>query len=270
MGRSGRFWFGIAKLAIWTCGVLLFFRAVAYFIGGFFLEVWVPIAGVSTIFFIYFGDIVKRFRLPGDTEDKQSALPTSTASATDENARPATKDATTMPDKPNIYIDKVLNINHGTINQNTPGGTMNFAPVTYNQNFAAPQAPQAETEVAKDESAACRKEQTIPEHIREARREFRKKWSDLVRIAEILLARPREELGAKDLWAAIRPGELCDDRARAHVAVCVGALRDMLAAESNGWRIPKGRYSVEYPEGGAAPEVHVLADFLSHLRNIDK
>lgn len=270
MAKVGRFLFGVAKLAIWTAGVLLFFRAVAYFVGGDFIEIYVPIAGACTIFFVYFSDIVKRFRLPGDAEGKPSALPVSSDDTIGGNALLTTKDATTMPDKPNVYIDKVLNINHGTINQNTPGGTMNFAPVTYNQNFAAPVAPQDETETANDESAVRGKEQPIPAHIREAKREFKKKWSDLVQIAEILLARPREEIGAKDLWAAIRPGELCDDRARAYVAVCVGSLRDMLGAENNGWRIPKGRYSVEPLEDGSVPESRALADFLSHLRNIDK
>lgn len=154
MWRSGRFWFGIVKLAIWTAGVLLFFRTMAYFIGGFFVEIWVPVAGASAIFLIYFSDILKSFHLPGDAKGKQPALPTLPAGANSENAIAMIKDATTMPDKPHIYIDKVMNVNHGTINQNTPGGMMNLGPVTVHQNIGTPQSAPESAEGEPKESAA--------------------------------------------------------------------------------------------------------------------
>lgn len=156
---------------------------------------------------------------------------------------------------------------------NVQTGIIGSGNVTVHQHIAAPQSPQSETTPAINDATPPtirREERPIPAHIRETKREFRKKWNDLVQIAEILLARPREEFSAKDLWAAIRPDQICDDGARAHVSVCVGALRNMLDAENSGWRIPKGRYIVDSVVGEANQNSHVLPILLEHLKNIDK
>lgn len=136
MPRGGRFWFGVAKLAIWTISVLLFFRVLGLMVGGNFREYWVLIAAASTVFISFLVNLLKRFNLPGDPENKQ---PTPSADASMVNALTVMGDGTCMPDNPNVE-HKTLHINHGTSYHNTPGGMMNFGPVTVHQNFGDGQA----------------------------------------------------------------------------------------------------------------------------------
>ena len=143
MSRRDPLWFAALKLLLWVAGLLLFFRAMTHFfafLGGDLRDFWMLIAGASTVFIVFWGLLLWRWRLLGNAGNEQAVLPAIAAGMNDENAIAVIKETTTMPDKPHIYIDKVLTVNHGTINQNAPGGTMNLAPVTYNQTFETRQA----------------------------------------------------------------------------------------------------------------------------------
>ncbi len=137
MSRREPIWFSAVKLLLWAGGISLFFRFTMYlltYLEADLRDLWMPVAGASTAFIIAWGWLLLRWPLPGYLANGQSALPTLVADANGASAIAKTKEAITMPDKPHIYIDKMMNVNHGTINHNTPGGTMNFGSVTYNQN----------------------------------------------------------------------------------------------------------------------------------------
>lgn len=145
------------KMLLWAGGILLFFRAMTYliaFLGGDIRDFWPLLAGASTAFIVFWGLLLLRWRLPGRPESEQLVLPSLSATANGTNAMVMTEETPPMPNKSHIHIDKMLNINHGVVNHNSPGGTMNFGPVTYQQTFET-QQPQKEPTQEKQRDATA-------------------------------------------------------------------------------------------------------------------
>jgi hypothetical protein len=110
----------------------------------------------------------------------------------------------------------------------------------------------------------------VPDHLLEIRKECKKKWSDVVQVAEFILARPNRETSGKEMWKAFRLGETFDDAARCHISACVAIIRLALERERNGWEIPKNRYIVIPKTEGDSPRADELAVFLARLKNVDR
>jgi hypothetical protein len=107
----------------------------------------------------------------------------------------------------------------------------------------------------------------VPDHMLEIRKECRKKWGDVVQVAEFILARPNRETSGKEMWKALRPGETFDDAARGHISACAAIIRPALERERNGWQIPKNRYIAIPKTEGDSPSEDELAVFLARLKN---
>lgn len=135
MSKGGRFLFGVAKLAIWTAGVLLFFRAVAYFVGGDFVDIYAPVGGVCTVFIVYFSDLIKRFRLPGDEEGGQTASSILPAQLNEANVISLYGGSQAMAENPKVIIQSPGNvtINNNTTHNNVQGGIIGNGTVNVHQ-----------------------------------------------------------------------------------------------------------------------------------------
>ena len=135
MRKGRRLWFDILKLAIWTALVMLFFRFLGMVVGGNFREFWVLIAAAVTIFITFVVHLLKRFQLPGDTEDGQAASPTLSALPNGANAINLYGEGQVMAEKPKVIIQSPGNvtINNTTNHNNVQGGIIGSGTVNVHQ-----------------------------------------------------------------------------------------------------------------------------------------
>ena len=135
MPSGRRLWFGIFKLAIWTALVMLFFRLLGMIVGGNFREFWVLIAAAVTIFITFVVNLLKRFQLPGDTENGHTASPTLSALPNGANAINLYGEGQVMAEKPKVIIQSPGNvtINNTTNHNNVQGGIIGSGTVNVHQ-----------------------------------------------------------------------------------------------------------------------------------------
>lgn len=265
----------------WAVCMLLIVMLVDVLLKGHFEEYWLPVVLIIFGAAALMANVSRDFIKHGLQKVVSLFHPTRSDDTDKRNAAITAREPTAMSGNGKLVINNPasVTINQNTTHNNVQGGIIGNGTVHVHHHVegrpaetitpiresaeAYPAAEASPSPVSLSENEAV----AVSGHVREGRREFRKKWSDLVRIAEMLFARPNEEITAKELWAALRPGESCDDNARAYISTCVAAIRDMLAAEHTGWQIPKGRYIVRSVSENTTHDADGLANFLAQLKN---
>ena len=132
----------------WTVVVLLAAHAMRDVIGGRFKTDWLPITSMvlcAVTLAVFFFQWIYRLALKSMNHPVNQIAPIGSDGG---NSIELVKGGPLMPDNSNPE-NKVLHINHGaSYHLNTPGGMMNFGPVTVNQNFGT---QQTDTAPAQDE-----------------------------------------------------------------------------------------------------------------------
>lgn len=144
-------WLKLLKLGFLVGGGLLFFRFIlhlAAFLGSDIQNMWIPIAGASALFLVFFTNLVKQLRLPDRSKANQPIVPMVSTDADGSSTFEFSGESHAMTEKPKVIIQNPGNvtINNNTTHNNVQGGIIGSGSVTVHQHFEKPEATNPATE----------------------------------------------------------------------------------------------------------------------------